>query len=177
MVSALAPRVELNKTGGWAGFSNSNTGAAPALGIVFGLDSDPLPDPSVGASWYRWGYAGGSFSAEETTWRNYFVSSNVRRYRVGQGEGVWSRYYFVLGGDLTDLAARIAARSLVGVELREFDYDESSSPLVGVPLQRQWCGLPDCCRQRVAALPALCTSGPTQLSDLRGAGARMAGAF
>ena len=123
--------VELNKTGGWAGFSNSNTGAAPALGIVFGLDSDPLPDPSVGASWYRWGYAGGSFSAEETTWRNYFVSSNVRRYRVGQGEGVWSRYYFVLGGDLTDLAARIAARSLVGVELREFDYDESSSPLVG----------------------------------------------
>ena len=122
---------ELNDTGGWVGFSASDTGATPALGLVFGQDAHVLPTNSVGASWYRWGYAGGAFSTNETSWRNYFVSSNIRRYNLSQGNGIWSRTYFVLGDDISDLSSRIAARNVVDIELREFAYTEATTPKIG----------------------------------------------
>ena len=126
--------VELNDTGGWVGFSASEDGSTPSLGVVFGHDSDPLPANSRGPSWYRRGYTCSSRGASETNWRNYYVSSNVRRYNLSQGNGIWSRSYFVLGDDLTDVASRIAERGVVDVELREFNYQEPTTPQIGYSL-------------------------------------------
>ena len=120
-----------NLTGGWQGYSATSNGTTPALGFVFGEDADPLPPEHVGASWFRCGYAGGSFQTNETNWRNYFVSTVVRRYNLPQGNGIWSRTYFVLGDDMQDLSDRIADRGLVDVELSAFAYTESATPLIG----------------------------------------------
>ncbi len=120
-----------NGTGGWQGYSATSDGTTPALGFVYGKDTDPLPSEHVGASWFRCGYAGGTFSTNETSWRNYFVSTAVRRYNLSQGHGIWSRTYFVLGDDIQDLSDRIADRGLVNVEFSTFDYTESATPLIG----------------------------------------------
>ena len=120
-----------NDTGGWQGFSATSDGTTPALGFVFGEDADPLPSEHVGASWFRCGYAGGRFQTHETNWRNYFVSTAVRRYNLSQGNGIWSRTYFVLGDDIQDLSDRIADRGLVDVEFSRFDYTEAATPLIG----------------------------------------------
>jgi hypothetical protein len=120
-----------NQTGGWQGYSATADGSTPALGFVFGEDADPLPSGHISDSWFRCGYAGGTFSANETNWRNYFVSTAVRRYNLSQGNGIWSRTYFVLGDDMQDLSDRIADRGLVDVEFSTFDYTESASPLIG----------------------------------------------
>jgi len=120
-----------NDTGGWQGYSATSDGSTPALGFVFGEDAAPLPSEHVGASWFRCGYAGGTFSTNETSWRNYFVSTAVRRYNLSQGNGIWSRTYFVLGDDMHDLSDRIADRGLVDVEFSTFDYTEATTPLIG----------------------------------------------
>jgi hypothetical protein len=120
-----------NLTGGWQGYCANSNGTTPALGFVYGLDPVTLLPQQIASSSFRCGYAGGTFSTNEATWRNYFVTTAVRRYNLLQGHGVWSRYYFVLGDNLQDLSDRIAARALIGTELVAFDYTESSTPLIG----------------------------------------------
>ena len=112
-------------------FSASSNGSSPVLGLVFGFDPDPLLPHQYTSSRMRYGYAGGAFQSGENDWRNYYVISAVRRYNLSQGRGVWARYYFVLGDDLTDLETRIANRNIVdGATLSPFDYSEALSPLV-----------------------------------------------
>lgn len=121
-----------NLTGGWIGFSASNTGETPTLGVVFGLESDPYLPHQTSASLFRYGYAGGAFQEGEADWRNYFVMSTVRRYDLSQGRGVWGRFYYVLGDNLSDLASRIAVRDLVDKAIMiPFDYTEIDTPLLG----------------------------------------------
>ncbi|MFC1764380.1 hypothetical protein ACFL6U_20195 [Planctomycetota bacterium] len=123
--------VHYDNTGGWVGFSATANGVTPTMGLVYGLDHDtPLPQQRRSYSTFRCGYAGGAYKPDETAWRNYFVTSNIRWYTLKQGNGLWSRHYFVLGENLQDLAERIAARDLVDAQLRAFDYNESSTPLV-----------------------------------------------
>ncbi|MDF7809504.1 hypothetical protein P4E94_18825 [Pontiellaceae bacterium B12219] len=123
--------IRYNLTGGWVGFSASSDGTSPALGLVFGSDHDtPLPNQKYPYSLFRPGYAGGAFQSGETDWRNYYVIECIRRYNLFEGNGFWSRYYFVLGDDIPDLAARIASRNLVDAELRAMEYTESETPLV-----------------------------------------------
>ncbi len=120
-----------NDTGGWVGFSATSNGATPALGLVYGQDhATPLPDQNRAYSTFRCGYAGGTPTGNQTDWRNYFVTSNIRWYNLTEGDGLWSRHYFVLGDNLTDLASRISSRNLVAPQLAEFNYTEASSPLV-----------------------------------------------
>jgi len=134
-----APRTEnwgqttnFNLTGGWMGYSDTTSGVTPALGFVFGQDHEtPLPEQNQDHSTFRWGYAGGAPTGNEADWRNYFVTSVIRWYDLTRGNGVWSRYYFVLGDDMQDLSDRINARGLVDTELAAFDYSETNSPLVG----------------------------------------------
>ena len=119
-------------TGGSIAFSSSPTGDTTALGLVFGFDADTLLPLQTSPSVLRYGYAGGTFRMHETNWRNYYVISAIRRYALGQGRGVWARYYFVLGDDINGLSIRIAERSLVAhARLIPFDYTEATTPLVG----------------------------------------------
>jgi dienelactone hydrolase len=121
-----------NDTGGWFGWSDSSIGAAPAIGLVYGKDPSPLLPGQTSNSLVRWGYAGGAAQPGEADWRNYHVLSTITRYNLDQGSGIWRRYYFALGDDLSDLADRIAQRGLADdPTISEFDYTESTSPLIG----------------------------------------------
>ena len=121
-----------DKTGGWIAYSDTTDGSTPALGLVFGEDhATPLPNQRFDNSTLRWGYAGGTDTGNENDWRNYYVTSIIRWYTLTQGNGLWSRYYFVLGDDLSDLATRIADRNLVDAQLSAFSYTESASPQIG----------------------------------------------
>jgi hypothetical protein len=103
----------------------------PALGLVVGEDAETLLPDQIKESIFGWGYAGIPFaSTNETSWRNYLVTTAVRHYNLTQGKGFWSRHYFVLGDDLADLSTRIADRQLVDAELRPFNYTEANTPLV-----------------------------------------------
>jgi hypothetical protein len=116
---------------GTIAFSASTNGAGPSLGLVFGADSNPRLPYQTAASLMRYGFAGGTFKSAETTWRNYYVVSAIRRYTLSQGRGVWCRYYFALADNLDELTARIAARNLTAVPtLTAFDYSEATSPLI-----------------------------------------------
>jgi dienelactone hydrolase len=131
---AWAQATHFDQTGGWMGYSATSNGVTPALGFVFGEDhAVPLSAQRYDYSTFRWGYAGGqaSWQPGEADWRNYFVTSIIRWYNLTQGTGVWSRYYFALADDLSDLSARIAARGLIDAELMPFDYAETNSPLIG----------------------------------------------
>jgi hypothetical protein len=130
-------------TGGWMGFSATSNGVTPSLGFVFGEDHEtPLPNQDFPYSTFRWGYAGGkaSYQSGETNWRNYFVTSCIRWYNLTQGNGFWSRYYFAMGDDLQDLSDRIAARQLVDAQLMEFNYTETTSPLLGYSISGSGTG-------------------------------------
>jgi hypothetical protein len=49
----------------------------------------------------------------ETDWRNYIVFTlNVRHY-LNQGEGIWTRQYFVFGETRADVENKIKSRNLV----------------------------------------------------------------
>ena len=118
------------ETGGWQGYSATSNGATPALGFVFGEDTDPLLPNQLSKSWFRTGYAGGKPTGNETDWRNYLVSTAVRRYNLPQGNGLWSTHFYVLGDDMQDLSDRIQARGVLGADLAAFDYTEAGTPLV-----------------------------------------------
>ena len=127
----------LNTTGGWMGYSAAEDGSTPSMGFVYGLDhAAPLPKQLKDGNVFRWGYAGGkdSYESGEADWRNYFVTSVIRRYELNEGNGVWSRFYFLFGDHLHDLSDRIAARGLVDAELTPFSYAEDSTPWVAYRL-------------------------------------------
>ncbi|MDF7808116.1 hypothetical protein P4E94_11750 [Pontiellaceae bacterium B12219] len=120
------------QTGGSMAFCGTSNGTTPALGLVFGQDPDPLMTNQTADSLMRYGYAGGNPTGNEDDWRNYYVISAIRKYNLSQGRGVWARYYYVLGDDLADPEARIAARNLTEEpSLTEFDYSEATTPLIG----------------------------------------------
>jgi dienelactone hydrolase len=122
---------EYNNTGGWVGFSATTNGVTPALGLVYGQDhATSLAQQYRDYSTFRCGYAGGTPTGNETDWRNYFVTSNIRWYNVTEGTGLWSRHYFVLGDDLQDLSERIADRNLVDAQMSAMNYTESETPLI-----------------------------------------------
>lgn len=123
-----------NSSGGWMGFSDSTNGSTPSLGMVFGSDPGSLPPAQTANSVLRAGYAGGTFSTSENTWRNYFVMNCIRLYDLPQGKGVWSRHYFVLGTNLTDIATQVTNRGLRASQLAAFNFSESTTPLIGYQL-------------------------------------------
>ncbi len=132
MTNGWGSSEDFDETGGWQGYSNTSNGVTPALAFVFGQDTTPNLPGQISDSWFRTGYAGGKaqYKPTETDWRNYLVSTAVRRYNLSQGNGIWSRFYYVLGDDMQDLSERIQARGLIGADLAAFDYTESDTPLV-----------------------------------------------
>ncbi|VGO12501.1 Arylsulfatase [Pontiella desulfatans] len=123
-------KTNYSDTGGAMAWSASTNGTTPCLGLVFGQDPDPLLPNQKSISWMRYGHHG-TFSWDETSWRNYYVISAIRQYYLTQGRGVWSRYYFVLGDNLDDIQDRIDERELTAVpSLEPFDYTEANTPLV-----------------------------------------------
>jgi hypothetical protein len=121
-----------DETDGSMAFCANEDGTTPAMGLVFGQDPTPLLSEQTAKSLMRYGYSGGTFQPGEDDWRNYYVISAIRKYNLSQGRGVWARYYYVLGDDLTDLENRIASRNIDdGATLTEFDYTEEATPLVG----------------------------------------------
>ncbi|MDF7823556.1 hypothetical protein P4B35_05985 [Pontiellaceae bacterium B12227] len=123
---------DFDETGGWQGFCNTSNGVTPALAFVFGQDVVPRLPGQKSDSWFRTGYAGGKhqYKPTETDWRNYLVSTAVRRYNLPQGNGIWSTHFYVLGDDMQDLSDRIQTRGLIGADLAAFNYTESNTPLV-----------------------------------------------
>ena len=123
---------DFDVTGGWQGYSNTSNGVTPAFAFVFGQDTTPRLPGQKSDSWFRTGYAGGKnqYKPTETDWRNYLVSTAVRRYNLPQGNGLWSMHFYVLGDDMQDLSDRIQARGVIGADLAAFDYTEADTPLV-----------------------------------------------
>lgn len=120
------------ETGGWIAFSDAPDGSTPGLALVYGKDPLLRLPQQFRDSLIRLGYAGGTETGNEADWRNYLVATVVRHYTLNRGDGVWARFYFVLGSDLTDLADRIAARNLAdGTEMWPMEYTESSTPVIG----------------------------------------------
>jgi hypothetical protein len=121
-----------NQTGGWMGHTADPSGNSPALALVYGKDASPLTPGQDQNSILKYGYAGGtSFQSGQTNWRNYFVTSCIRRYTPNRGAGLWSRFYLVLAGNLAEASAAIAQRNLVAAELQPFHFTAESSPLLG----------------------------------------------
>ncbi|CAA6676264.1 LamG domain-containing protein [Lentimonas sp. CC4] len=124
---------DFDETGGWMGFSDSADGSTAAIALVYGSDSSPLLEDQPSESYMWWKLTDASPEDDDPAGsRNYAVFATVRKYNIPQGNGVWGRYYFVMGDDVADVAERIEARGLLqGDTLFPFDYTEDSSPLVG----------------------------------------------
>lgn len=121
-------------TAGWCAYSGTSTGTTPSMALIFGQDPNPRLPLQYSRSIFRHGYAGGqgSYQSNEAGWRNYLVSSCIRRYNMSQGEGFWSRYYFQLGADMGELESRISARGLNNsVEMSAMEFDPCRTPLIG----------------------------------------------
>ena len=118
--------------GGWVVFSGTTSGNDESMGFVFGNEdnSDTVRE------FVRYGYAGGAFQPGEADWRNFFVFTNIKDYRgrsdgVPDGEGLWSRCYFVFGSSFDDVKTKIQTRNLVSSAKIEFmGYKESSTELI-----------------------------------------------
>jgi len=131
-----------SNTGGWLAFSDDINGNGPALAVVSGFDETPLIPGQWTGSVIRWGYAGGAIQPGEADWRNYLVYANVRRYELTQGKGIWARYYFVLGDDVTDVATHIADRQLVDNTMwTPFTYAETNTPLIAYSYSESVAGV------------------------------------
>lgn len=121
-----------DQTGGWIGYSDATNGSTATLAYVFGSDHSPLASNQYAKSLLRYGYAGSTTpQTGETDWRNYFVTTLIRRYNLARGAGVWSRYYLMLSDNLADASATIAQRNLTAPELEPFVFTEENSPLLG----------------------------------------------
>ncbi len=121
-----------DQTGGWIGYSDTTNGSTTTMAHVFGSDSTPLAAAQYDKSLLRYGYANTTtFQTGETNWRNYFVTTLVRRYNLARGAGVWSRYYLTFSDNLAGATATIAQRGLVAPELEPFAFTAENSPLLG----------------------------------------------
>lgn len=108
--------LDLELSAGYMAFtSNSNTDA-PALVLVHGNTVPTTPvDFNWGDSLVRYGSAGATpdpLPADETSWRNYNVSSVVRRVNLNTGESLYARYYIIIG-ELDDAISKISTHGLV----------------------------------------------------------------
>lgn len=124
---------DFDETGGWMGFSDSPDGSTAAVALVYGSDSSPLLEDQPQESYMWWKLTDASPDDNDPAGsRNYAVFATVRKYNIPKGNGVWGRYYFVLGDDVSDVATRIEERGLLdGETLVPFDYTVGSTPLVG----------------------------------------------
>ena len=131
-----ATALDITDTAGWVAFSDSQDGTSSTMGVVFGLDSSPSPElpPNRNAFIHSRNYInnGGDPEGDPTEWRNGHQFTSPRSFNLTQGQGVWCRYYFVLGDDVNDIADRIEERDLISsATLSTFDYTEDSTPLIG----------------------------------------------
>ena len=121
-------------TGGWTTFCSENSGDyGQSMGIVFGKD-EQLPN-TYQKNRIRQGYTQLTPESGETDWRNYTVFTlNVRHY-LNQGEGIWTRQYFVFGETRADVENKIKSRNLVdNTSFEEMNNLESDSTLIGYKL-------------------------------------------
>ena len=121
-------------TGGWTTFCSEDTGDyGQSMGVVFGKD-EQLPN-TYQKNRIRQGYTQLTPESGETDWRNYTVFTlNVRHY-LNQGEGIWTRQYFVFGETRADVENKIKSRNLVDNTLfKDMNNLESDSTLIGYKL-------------------------------------------
>ena len=123
---------DLADTGGWNVYTSTTAGDTQALGLVFGNYADDIPGAR---SAIRTGYAGGTPTGNETDWRNYFVTENIKFYGLESRKGMWARYYFVIGDNKDDVRTKVLSNDLVNSTTFELmSNNESSSSLIGYKL-------------------------------------------
>ena len=122
---------DTDQTGGWTTFCSENSGDyGQSMGVVFGKDEQ------LENTWQknriRQGYTKLTPESGETDWRNYTVFTlNVRHY-LNQGEGIWTRQYFVFGETRADVENKIKSKNLVDNTLFEdMNITEDSVDLIG----------------------------------------------
>jgi len=110
--------VNTDESGGWTTFCSENSGDyGQSMGVVFGKD-EQLAN-TYQKNRIRQGYTQLNPESGETDWRNYTVFTlNVRHY-LNQGEGIWTRQYFVFGETRADVENKIKSRNLVDNTLFE----------------------------------------------------------
>ena len=122
----------LTDTGGWNVFTSTTAGDTQALGLVFGNYANDIPGAS---SVIRTGYASGTPTGNETDWRNYFVTENIKFYDLESRKGMWARYYFVIGDNRDDVRTKVLSNDLVNSTTFELmSNSEASSSLMGYKL-------------------------------------------
>lgn len=123
-------------TGGWVAYSNSDTtsGSSPSLGVVFGYGDSPFGAGTANRNAlirHLYYPNGATPKPDELAWRNGFLFTSIRKFDLTGGNGVWYRYYFVLGSSVDDVSSKIDSKNLVSnAELLPFSYTESA-PKVG----------------------------------------------
>jgi hypothetical protein len=120
-----------DQTGGWTTFCSENSGDyGQSMGVVFGKDEQL--ENTYQKNRIRQGYTQLTPESGETDWRNYTVFTlNVRHY-LNQGEGIWTRQYFVFGETRADVENKIKSRDLVDKTLFEdMNITEDSVDLIG----------------------------------------------
>ena len=122
----------LADTGGWNVYTSTTAGDTQALGLVFGNYADDIPGAR---SAIRDGYAGGTPTGNETDWRNYFVTENIKFYDLESRKGMWASYYFVIGDNKDDVRTKVLSNDLVNSTTFELmSNSEASSSLMGYKL-------------------------------------------
>ena len=122
---------DTDQTGGWTTFCSENSGDyGQSMGVVFGKDEQL--ENTYQKNRIRQGYTQLNPESGETDWRNYTVFTlNVRHY-LNQGEGIWTRQYFVFGETRADVENKIKSRDLVDKTLFEdMNITEDSVDLIG----------------------------------------------
>lgn len=120
-----------DQTGGWTTFCSEDTGDyGQSMGVVFGKDEQL--ENTYQKNRIRQGYTKLTPESGETDWRNYTVFTlNVRHY-LNQGEGIWTRQYFVFGETRADVENKIKSRNLVdNTSFEEMNITEDSVDLIG----------------------------------------------
>jgi len=125
-------------TGGWFVFSSEENGDGHSMGWVYGQDGG-LPDSySSSPNFIRMGYTQPLTldpNVSEGDFRNYLVSTCVRRYNLSTRRGIWVRCYLVFGDDRDDVRQKTLNRDLVNqTTFEEMDNLESESSLIGYKL-------------------------------------------
>jgi len=122
---------DTDQTGGWTTFCSENSGDyGQSMGVVFGKDEQL--ENTYQKNRIRQGYTKLTPESGETDWRNYTVFTlNVRHY-LSQGEGIWTRQYFVFGETRADVENKIKSKNLVDNTLFEdMNITEDSVDLIG----------------------------------------------
>ena len=122
---------DTDQTGGWTTFCSENSGDyGQSMGVVFGKDEQL--ENTYQKNRIRQGYTKLTPESGETDWRNYTVFTlNVRHY-LNQGEGIWTRQYFVFGETRADVENKIKSKNLVDNTLFEdMNITEDSVDLIG----------------------------------------------